>query len=867
MGRSEEQLALDFLRYLQDSEVGKQCDDEETYKNVQSDEQGNVSTDDDNVCNEEEIRHSEEKRWSKHYSYIIILIIANNYHLSPCHDNIIIILIIAHYINSDGDTTATPGGASQMQMSAGRRARRRSAEERARQDTVVLQAGDYIGVRIPFAANYEDQEHVRGRVCEIDSGAGGMTMTLETEDGGLVNIFDDVCISVFMYNDEYEQLSFIPHVLDTHMKISRIHGGSERLRRRRLRKSYAEWNENLARQREEAKETNMQSLVQSDFVLSSDDTASAITSGEEFFRNGTCGSDGAVTTHSTRVFSKTSCDKTPRKNKTPRKKSTPKRKQSTAQFREGARRKSPRKRAVSLVNNNTIALVSTMLGAVWSKAMFGTYASASFCTAVPARNRDKIPQYGYLVRALQLCGNRDYPECIVWLTDVQQRDGRAIWASHGQRLDVHYTLKNKTVVEVLKRSYVCLSKEPPVFRCNIHHLSTKEEIQRALNSAVLRLTNLKYPPPQWKRNSCHLDCFLLSELAFYTANVDNIAHDVHAFPRVTQRLLRVLVTLGIYGFKTLLEQDVFRDDYRTYELSQLTEPARAAMEATDGTGDYAWHSHMVTSLAKREGEDSARYMQEERMIGIGVKQTCSSPIEYHNGGSVTYTKYLTFIPATINWYPRCDRVASTTLRAADFEAGEGGIEHGSLQNNVLSHILRPVGDETPCCENDWCVRHMAKVTYEKIPTLSRLPRSLEIDSGLNPAYSNKQTEFSLLLGTHTYQLIAIVLESKGHFTLIVKLGKKWWYYDDRRKEHYVDSTKGLPTLVPLDGEEGVQRELKNNANSTPQFLPRIWRYAMDSSAMPLENNIISTEAYTTVAYMDPVLSGGAVLDETLLRLK
>jgi hypothetical protein len=786
---------------------------------------------------------------SQCHDVIIILIILHV--LSQCHD-VIIILIIAHYIYSGNG------------MSVGRLARRRSAEERARKDTVVLQAGDYIGVRIPFGANYSDQDHVKGRVCEIAGGAGGMTMTLEMEGGGHVNIFDDVCTSIFMYDDEYKQLAYIRNVQDRHMKVSCIHGGLNRLQRRKQRKAYMGWNAELARAREEASKTNMQSLVQDDYPLPDDSTDSTITSGEEFFRGG--GALDANGGMAVRVNSKTTTrNQAPHPTKT-RKTSTPKRTRKHTPAKEG-QRKSPRKRAQSFLNPNTISLVSTMLGDDWSKGVFGRYANASFCTAVPARNRDTIPQYGYLVRAMQLCANKEYPECIVWLTDVQQRDGRAIWVLHDQRLDVHYTLKNNTVVEVMKRSYVRLRVEPPVFRCDIHHLSTKSEIRSALGAAVLRLTNLKYPPPQWKRNSCHLDCFLLSELAFYTAHADNIAHDVHALPRVTQRLLRVLVTLGIYGFQTLLEQDIFRDDYRCYELSQLTEMARTAMESTNGTGDYAWHTHMVTSLAMKEGGDSAAFIQNERMIGIGVKTTCSCQSTYHSDDSVPHTKFLTFVPATIKWFPHGDSTASTVMSTEDFEAGGGGIEHGSLQNNVLSHILRPVGDDAPCDDNDSCKRNMAKVTYEKIPTLTRLPRSLEIDSALDPAYASKPTEFTLLLGTHTYNLIAVVLESAGHFTMIVRLGTRWWYYDDLRNEEYVDNTKGLPTLVPLDGEEGVEKEIRNNATSNPRFLPRIWRYAMDSTATPLGNNLVRDEAYETVAYMDPVLGGGAVVDETLLRLK
>ena len=745
------------------------------------------------------------------------------------------------------------------EMSTGRSLRRQDVEARAKLDIVVIQAGDYISVRFPFVSMYADQTEVRGRVCEIGTDpAGNYTMTLEGRSDELVSIFDGCDITVFLYNDDFKLLKQVTHIQEKNMKISKIHGGVERLRRRRLRKTTTSWNEALAQKRKE--HPSWKNLVQEDHKMPGSDTESDSSSGDDFFRRDVP-SESAVR-HSVQA------EQRMRKKKPDKSRHTPSKHEGLRKAKEGSR-KSPRKRTVSMVNDTIISIHSTIMGTAWARDAFGKYTQHSFCTctAMPARNRDASPQYAYIVRAFKLRPSAGSTEGIIWLTDVQQRDGRTLWTSHGKRRDAHYTMQNNIIVEILKRSYVRVSANPNKFRVDISHLTTKAGIQNALNGAVMRLTNLRCAGPKWKQNSCHLDSFLLSELAFYSAHEENIPHDIASFPEVIQRLLRVLVTLGICGYSTMLEQDIFRDDYRSYELSQLTMVARTAMEETHGTGDYAWHGHMVNALAKREGTVSSQYVQQERMLGIGVKETCSHHSSYHVGPIEPKTKFFSFVQASVHWFPRPDGVSQLRMSPEDFRSSTGGVKHDGIEDNILSNLLRPVGEETPCDENDACQKLKAQVTYTKMPSMCRLPRSLEIDSGLNEAFSNTRIKFKLQLGTRTYHLISIVLESPAHFTVVVKLGTGWWHYDDLHTETYVDRTRGLPTLIALKGEDGVTKELKAKAMANPAFLPRIWRYALDPSAHPQENNIVSSGKYDTIGFMDPVLHGASVIDQTLLRLQ
>ena len=360
-----------------------------------------------------------------------------------------------------------------------------------------------------------------------------------------------------------------------------------------------------------------------------------------------------------------------------------------------------------------------------------------------------------------------------------------------------------------------------------------------------RLTTLQMPGPAWKQNSCHLDSFFLSELAFYTTSDGvNIIDDPAQLPRAVQRILRVLLTLGLNG-DCILNQNSVRDDYRTYELSRLPVNARRMREANHGKADYTTHGDMLTSLAYEE--QAATYIQDERMLGSCMDIRCSGLCRHREGHATSSTMvFRTYVHAPTHWYATTDGTALHELTATQYASGGAAVTHSTLHDVVLSHLARPVGDR-PACDDAQCasVSQYAVLSWTKHPRGTRFPRSLELDRSNSKETAPTAIEFSLTFGDVKYQLISIILQNEGHYRAVVLLGTDWWEYDDLRRDQ---------GLLKIGGKTDLKNFLaKLRASRKNVLYPRVWRYTRVGvqTFTPHWVEKVDLKEFSTLCFNDP----------------
>jgi hypothetical protein len=503
--------------------------------------------------------------------------------------------------------------------------------------------------------------------------------------------------------------------------------------------------------------------------------------------------------------------------------------------------------------------------------MYGDSAPITFCTGTLLRTRDSEPQYGFQFKIFH-----GLHVGLTWLTDLEMRNGVFLWTLHGQRIAPHYCVTSG--VHGTKRHGVTLSKsvrhehgslDIRMVKTNrgVQVISTQEEIRYALKMAAVRVSIAQNPGPTWKRNSCHLDTFLLSELAFYTSfdciNVQ-VPSDITAIPPGIRRLWKVLVTLGAFTDRHPLHQDTHRDAYRIYEMSHLSSDEMKNAVQQRGMCDYRWHADFLQATI-----DPA-YLRGERLLGCGVRTSCTG----HDADGEAEMRFRSMVPCPTAWWPMSDGTASRELTPEELYSGFSGVQHGGIKDVLLSHIGRPSGDHVNCFSTPTCTDNPAAYqTYEKLPRLTQFPRSLEFDANSITNAVPWEHQLNLQIGRLLYELVSITFQNENHYVILVRLREKWWFYNDLYKQTYVDKTKGKPTLREVSSDKvhdfapGTFDPILRNHG----FYPRTWRYSLnpesagvhsDNTGSVTDDSIDYTN-YTAVGYNDPALLGST--HDTILQ--
>jgi hypothetical protein len=339
---------------------------------------------------------------------------------------------------------------------------------------------------------------------------------------------------------------------------------------------------------------------------------------------------------------------------------------------------------------------------------------------------------------------------------------------------------------------------------------------RALDTAVDRIISRR-SPWKWGDNSCHLDCYLMVELAFFGSLVHNsqgsqnlLTDDVVLKCPALSKLFAVLLSAGT---KT---QDALKMAYWAYEIEEYFGGSSTARSTFGKCAGYDQHGdYMASALLERNNVDL-------RATYVGFQPVCNNPekhaIDPIQKKSVTVT-------AIDNWYTLPDDW--TRQKGTDGRWRSSCChftKHAGLGDVMGSLLGRTDGETTDCpkcaAESQKCYQ----ITWMKEPEKAKLPLALEFAVDPNQLV---QAEAQINVGGLQYTLLAVVFGDGNHFTCNVLLHEYWFHYDGLGFHCRVDpdqTAKGAAGKYPA-----IPRMVRAQDHMTPPppgdgFSPVVYRY-------------------------------------------
>ena len=297
-------------------------------------------------------------------------------------------------------------------------------------------------------------------------------------------------------------------------------------------------------------------------------------------------------------------------------------------------------------------------------------------------------------------------------------------------------------------------------------------------------------PWAWTSNSCHLDSWLMVELALYDTLARRQSFSdalVLRTPRL-QRLFKVLLGVGLDG------QEALRDAYWAMEIEEWRGPS--ARSTFGRTYDYDIHRQILYS----DGHEGA--LESLTKMTVSISLSCSSP-EHDN---VVVKKDVYDIQSCDAWYSMPQDSARTSTGRDKKEEWRmqtvRAHQHTGPADQVATLIARSDSMLTACkCGKGF-------VAASKIVNGARMPVSL----AFQVFGSKTPIPLAFTLGGLEYRLVGVVFGNTKHFICNVLLKGSWYHYDDL----------GLRDPVLFDGNgDGVRRpgsrlvRIKGDAYLTP----------------------------------------------------
>ena len=339
-----------------------------------------------------------------------------------------------------------------------------------------------------------------------------------------------------------------------------------------------------------------------------------------------------------------------------------------------------------------------------------------------------------------------------------------------------------------------------------------EQFGGLLLAVVQRLLNFRNPW-SWKANSCHLDCFLMVELAFFhqLASIPNMLVDGLVRSSLPlQRLFKVLLAVGTP------EQDNLRDAYWAMEISTYKRRPDFGKIA-----DYDLHrEHLHAAHVKTGGVPL-------NTVETTSRVTCS--VADHPGGPGTRTRRYSTIEAQSIWFSLPDDLSASQ---ADIDgkpqwttAKARKHSHTGAEDVLCTLLARSDVCQAPC---KTCPR--GTVTTEKLLEGVLMPATLSF--GVFQA-SNIPIRPHFNFGGIAYGLIGVVFGNEKHFACNIKLGDYWYHYDGLGMPERAPTVKGGPWPVTprlcrvRKDEEDNPRYLDtpDGKGSASKYTPVTIRYA------------------------------------------
>ena len=277
-----------------------------------------------------------------------------------------------------------------------------------------------------------------------------------------------------------------------------------------------------------------------------------------------------------------------------------------------------------------------------------------------------------------------------------------------------------------------------------------DTLLRAVESLVVHRD-----PWTWTKNSCHLDCWLLVELAVYNtlARRKSFTDDLVLSSVRLKRLFKVLLEVGASN------QDQLRDSYWAMEIEEYRGPSARADFGK--VADYDLHRNLVYS------DVAVKHLTS---LSLCRAESCSSPTHE----DIRQCVQVQSIQATDSWYSMppdnqpVQRQVDTDMQWQMPSVVEH--DHADAADMIATMVARSDSQIVKCktCSD----LHFVSTT--KVLEEVRMPISLTFNV-FGAAMPIKQT---FKLGGLKYDLIGVVFGNGGHFICNVQLNGRWFSYDD-----------------------------------------------------------------------------------------
>ena len=309
-------------------------------------------------------------------------------------------------------------------------------------------------------------------------------------------------------------------------------------------------------------------------------------------------------------------------------------------------------------------------------------------------------------------------------------------------------------------------------------------------------------PWSYESNSCHMDTWLLVELALY----DTLASRGHlcdglilSSPRL-YRLFKVLLAVGTTN------QNNMRHSYWAMEIEDWRGPS--SRREFKKNSDYDIHRELVYS---KKATPAAQAIS---TLGLSRNVSCSSP---EHDDEVVHMNIRTIV-APKAWY---SMPADNTRRQVEINGELQWRMPAVVQHNhtgpadVLATVVARSDSKLVPCKQ--CTHGVVETT--KLPQRARLPVTL----AFNVHQSRLPIQVQFDFGGVGYSLIGIVFGNGAHFICNVKIRGLWYQYDDmgiRGKGTPPPNSRvpNPPRLVQATGSYLVPSSPKGYTPSTVRYL-------------------------------------------------
>ena len=270
---------------------------------------------------------------------------------------------------------------------------------------------------------------------------------------------------------------------------------------------------------------------------------------------------------------------------------------------------------------------------------------------------------------------------------------------------------------------------------------------------------------EWGNNSCHLDCYLVVQLAFWAClhlQLDEPTAKTVFRHTHNQDIISAIVETLLFAGNRIGREDNRDNLWKRLEQNHADLKYGQMLPYTD---------HIMTEkLARKDG--GMVDLDGFRVVKTGTCLQCQQRQVRSTG------KLLTLQPV---WYTIPDTDCMTKDSTGRLTVHQPAPQRHATLGSFVAHVLTCSDGEPHRCSNKHCpsAGMFGTVACDLIPSRCVLPKRLTITvgTGMKPSQTFI-AEDTFTLGNVNYKHVAVTYANASHFVSRVKFGNNWYAYND-----------------------------------------------------------------------------------------